>query len=302
LSLGDPKARSEVLQLNLLPRHGLPPGTTIAVPKEDRNLGGQLNLAVGEVVSLDDPHFATDAGSGGLWRPLDFLNKNRLGIYFIETYDPSRIPVLLVYGIGGTPQDWRYFIDHFDRKRYQVWFFHYPSGMRLERVARAMATGLNLLKARYGFTACDVVAHSMGGLIARVGINEAIADSGVNFIPRFVSISTPWGGHDAASAGIRRLKKPVPSWLDVAPESQYLVTMYKTTLPPGTRHLLIYGSKKGGPFWLKGENDGVVTVQSESDSRISKKASGVIRLPYGHVEILEQPQTLKETLRFLGAR
>jgi pimeloyl-ACP methyl ester carboxylesterase len=299
-SLGDPNVEATMWKLSLQPRHGLPPGTTIAIPKENRELGGQLNLALGEVVSLEDKRFATDAGGSGLWRPLDFLNNNRLGIYFTEPYDPSRVPVLLVYGIGGTPQDFRYFADHFDRKRYQVWLFHYPSGMRLERVARAMATGLNLLRERHGFTRCHVVAHSMGGLVARAGIEEAVRSAGVNFIARFVSISTPWGGHQAASAGIRRLKKPVPSWLDVAPESEFLREIYETPLPAGTRYLLIYGSKEGGPFWVKGENDGVVTVASETDPRIKNDAASVVHLPYGHVEILEQNKTLAETLRFLA--
>lgn len=40
-------------------------------------------------------------------------------------------------------------------------FYHYPSGMRLNRSAGAVATGLRLLKERYGFQQCDVVAHSM---------------------------------------------------------------------------------------------------------------------------------------------
>jgi hypothetical protein len=138
--------------------------------------------------------------------------------------------------------------------------------------------------------------------VARAAIDEAVRNAGVNFIPKFVSISTPWGGHQAASAGIRRLKKPVPSWLDVAPDSEFLTKMYATRLPQGTRHLLIYGSKEGGPFWLKGENDGVVTVQSETDPRIKDAASSVSYLKYGHVEILEQPKTLAETLRFLGSK
>jgi hypothetical protein len=140
----------------------------------------------------------------------------------------------------------------------------------------------------------------MGGLVARAAINQAVHIAGVNYIPRFVSISTPWGGHSAATAGIRRLKKPVPSWLDVAPESEFLQRAYATPLPQGTSHLLIYGSKEGGPFWLKGENDGVVTVQSETDPRIKKNATKVVHLPYGHVDILSQPKTLSETERFLG--
>ncbi len=146
-----------------------------------------------------------------------------------------------------------------------------------------------------------MVAHSMGGLVARAAIEEAARSAGADYIPRFVSISTPWGGHQAASAGIRRLKKPVPSWIDVAPDSEFLTKIYTTRLPGGTRYLLIYGSKEGGPFWLKGENDGVVTVASETNARIKEDAASVIHLPYGHVEILEQDKTLAETLRFLGS-
>ena len=302
VSLGDPHASFKLLRLTLLPLHHFPPGTSIEIPKENKQFGAQLDLALGEVVSLDDPRFATDAGGSGLWRPLDFLSNNRPGIYFTEAYDPSRIPVLLVYGIGGTPQDWRYFIEHFDRKHYQLWFFHYPSGMRLPRMAQAMATGLELAREGYGFKQCDVVAHSMGGLVSRMAIVETAGAAGKDFVPRFVSISTPWSGHDAASAGIRRLKKPVPSWLDVAPESQFLKTMYTTRLPQDTRHLLIYGSKEGGPFWIKGENDGVVTVKSETDPEIKDAAASVVYLPYGHVEILEQPKTLADTLKFLESK
>jgi len=300
LSLGDPNASAKIVKLTLIERHHLPPGTSMAIPKEDAELGSRLNFGLGEVVSLDDEDFTTDAGGSGLWRPLTFLSEHRPGIYFTEPYDPARIPVLLVYGIGGTPQDWRYFSEHFDRKRYQVWFLHYPSGMRLERVARAMATGLGLLRERYGFKECDVVAHSMGGLVARRAIEELAMATGTSFVPRFVSLSTPWGGHAAASGGIRHLKKPVPSWLDVAPGSQFLNEMYSERLPQGTRHLLIYGSAPGGPFWLKGENDGVVTVESETDPRMKKAATSVVHLPYGHVEILQQDKTLTETLRFLG--
>ena len=301
VSLGDPNAQVKVLKLALHSNHNLPPGTTIAIPKEAKELGRQLDLALGEIASFDDPQFTTDAGGSGLWRPLDFLSHHQPGIYFTEPYDPNRIPVLLVYGIGGTPQDMRYLAEHFERKRYQMWLFHYPSGIRLDRVSRSMATALLILKERYGFTSCYVVAHSMGGLIARAGIDQAVRIAGVNYIRKFVSISTPWGGHSAASAGIRRLKKPVPSWLDVAPDSDFLKRTYATPLPSGTSHLLIYGSKEGGPFWLKGENDGVVTVESETDPRIKKSAARVVYLPYGHVDILGQEKTLAETLKFVGA-
>ncbi len=299
LLLDDPNVAPEIWKLTLRRDHGLAPGTVITVPKESEALGGKLNVALGDVVSLDDKRFAENQGSGGVWRPLDFLTDNSLGIYFVGPYDPQRIPVLFVYGIGGSPQDMRYLMEHFDRKRYQCWFLNYPSGMRLERVARAMATGLNALRQRYAFKECYVVAHSMGGLVARAGIDAEAKTSGANFIPKFVTISTPWGGHNAAASGIRHLKKPVPSWLDVAPNSDFLLAIYAAPLPKAMAFYLIYGSKEGGPFWLKGENDGVVTVASETDPRITREASSVTHFPYGHVEILNQSDTLKAVLKSL---
>lgn len=299
LLLDDPNVQPKVWKLTLRRDYGLPPGTVIAVPKEDKSLGRDLNVDLGEVVSLDEKRFAEKEGSSGLWRPLDFLSSNSLGIYFLEPYDPNRIPVLFVYGIGGSPQDMRYLMEHFDKKRYQCWFLNYPSGMRLERVARVVATGLNLLRQRYHFEKCDVVAHSMGGLVARAALDAEVKLAGTNFIPKFVTISTPWGGHQAAESGIRHLKKPVPSWLDVAPNSNFLLAIYAAPLPKGTSFYMIYGSKEGGPMWLHGENDGVVTVASETDPRIRKEASSVTHFPYGHVEILSQNVTLTKVLESL---
>ena len=291
--LADGVTIAKIHQVTLSREYDLPKGTVIELPKENKELGGKLNIALGDVASLNETRFAPDTGGSGLWRPLDFLSTNTLGIYFTEPYDPRRIPVVFVYGIGGSPQDWQYFINNFDRTKYQLWFYHYPSGMRLGRVSNVLASGLRILKKRHGFSKCYVVAHSMGGLVSRPAITEAISEEGVNFIPKFISISTPWGGHKAAESGIRHLKKPVPSWLDVAPNSDYLVKMYNTPLPQGTTHHLIYGSIKGGPFYLKGENDGVVTVESETDLRVKQVATSWKHFIHGHVDILNEHETLK---------
>lgn len=290
--LTDPSATPRILKLALHREHGLPPGTVIHVPKENKELGGQMNLAIGEVASLEDPQFAPDVGGSGLWRPLHFLSENRLGLYMTEPYSSNRIPIVFVYGIGGSPQDWRYFIGNFDRSRYQLWFFHYPSGMRLARVSSALALSLRTIKHRYGFPKCYVVAHSMGGLVSRAAIDKAVADEGVNFIPKFVSISTPWGGHKAAESGIRYLKKPVPSWLDVKPGSDFLLSLYATPLPQGTTHDLIYGSIDKSSMFISGPHDGVVTVESETDLRVKRSTSSFTHLQREHVEILNQKQCL----------
>ena len=164
--------------------------------------------------------------------------------------------------------------------------------MRLNRAAGALASGLRLLKERHGFSQCYVVAHSMGGLVARAAISQAVAAEGGDFIPKFVSISTPWGGHKSAESGVRHLRKPVPSWIDVSPNSDFLIKLYATPLPRETTHYLIYGSIEGGPFWMKEKNDGVVTVESETDPRIAKSVHSTKFFPREHVDILNQPETV----------
>lgn len=297
--LGDPNVRGQLLKLNLSRDHGFSANTVIEIPKENPALGDSVAIALGEVTTLDDPRFASDSGEAGLWRPLDFLSQNQIGIYFTEPYDAQRVPVLFVYGIGGSVQDWRFLIEHFDRSHYQLWFYQYPSGMRLSKAAHALAAGLGLLRQRHGFERCCVIAHSMGGLVSGAAIREASPAGQTNFIPHFVSISTPWGGHAAAEAGIRHLSKPVPSWLDVRPESEFLHQLYANPLPRQTRHDLIYGEKSVKSRWLDGPNDGVVTVASELDSRMRRKAQSVTRFPREHVEILQQQETLDRVLECL---
>lgn len=88
--------------------------------------------------------------------------------------------------------------------------------------------------------------------------------------------------------------------IDVAPESDYLRSLYTTPLPNGTTHDLIYGSTKGGPFHLKEENDRVVTVVSETELRIARNTTSVKHLPHGHVEILNQFTTAATIQRALS--
>jgi hypothetical protein len=76
------------------------------------------------------------------------------------------------------------------------------------------------------------------------------------------------------------------------PNSDFLLSIYNTPLPRGTRHDLVYGSIKGGPFWLKGENDGVVTVESETDLRVKPATSSFKHLLHERVAILNQEETV----------
>ena len=146
---------------------------------------------------LDDPRFNKKQGDDGMWRPLDFLNETSLGIYCTEPYDARKTPVLFVHGMGGSPREFAYMMRHFDHTRYQLWFYYYPSGLRLSRLGSAMANGLEILHQRYGFKECYVVAHSMGGLVSACGIREPQIARTSNFVTKLITIFIPFGGHAA---------------------------------------------------------------------------------------------------------
>ena len=59
--------------------------------------------------------------------------------------------MLFIHGATGTPRNWRYFIKHIDRTRFQPWFFYYPSGLRIDSMAYLLLWKLANLQAKYHF-------------------------------------------------------------------------------------------------------------------------------------------------------
>jgi len=76
-----------------------------------------LRFALGEVADLDEERFAPESARSGLWEPLTALRSEATGLFFAEPYDPDKIPILFVHGIGGTPRDLRTLIESLDRDR-----------------------------------------------------------------------------------------------------------------------------------------------------------------------------------------
>ena len=123
--------------------------------------------AVGEISNLSDPRFDQAIAEDGLWRPFDFLFKGHPGVYFLGAYDSTKIPVLFVHGINGSPQNFKTLIERLDQRRFQPWVYYYPSGASLPNVASHLTQTMRQLQVQYGFGSFAVVAHSMGGLVSR---------------------------------------------------------------------------------------------------------------------------------------
>jgi pimeloyl-ACP methyl ester carboxylesterase len=252
-----------------------------------------LVTAAGSITTLSHPRFAAENVRAGMRAPYDFILNVGAGVYFLDTYDPSRIPVLFVHGIHGSPENFKYLIDRLDRQRFQAWVYYYPSGARLGLIADHLAHTVSQVELQYRMPTLIVVAHSMGGLVARGFLLQRQPDR--LHIPLFISLSTPWGGNSAAQIGLEFSPTAVRSWHDIAPASDYLQSLFYTqsaarrSLPAVTQHQLLFSFKKDSSSFGK-SSDQVVTVASELRAEAQDEAAGVYGFDETHRGMLEDPQ------------
>lgn len=258
--------------------------------------------AAGEVTTLSDSRFAAGNVRAGMWAPYHFILNVGPGVYFLEKYDPSRIPVLFVHGIDGSPDNFRYLIERLNRQRFQAWVYYYPSGARLGLIADHLTHTVSQIELLYRMPTLIVVAHSMGGLVTRGFLLQRQADR--LHIPLFISLSTPWGGSSAAQIGLQLSPAVVRSWHDIAPASDFLQSLFYTqsarrrSLPAMTQHQLLFSFRKGSNSFGK-SSDRVVTVASELRAEAQDEAAGVYGFDETHTGMLEDPQVAARVNKLL---
>jgi len=241
--------------------------------------------AAGVVADLDHSYFTPQYAAKGLWEPYTTLREMGIGLFFLEDYDPDKIPVLFVYGASGHAQNWRVLFDEMDRQRFQPWFYNYPSGLDLEFIGSALEGAIKWLHERYGFDTLFIVAHSMGGLVARYAILQNAYEDHQDYIRLLVTISTPWGGHRAAAGGVKYAPAVVPSWRDMVPESPFITQLYRRPLPEKVPHYLLF-SYSGRSGIMDENNDGAVTLESQLDYRVQRQARKLYGFDEDHVQVL----------------
>jgi pimeloyl-ACP methyl ester carboxylesterase len=118
-------------------------------------------------------------------------------LYFLEPYQPDKVPVILVHGLLSSPDAWVNVINDLRTypeiaNTYQFWAFKYSTGAPFIRSAAELRSQLDAVLERYGgeggghkLHQSVMVGHSMGGLISKL----AIAHSGeelwnsISYIP-----------------------------------------------------------------------------------------------------------------------
>jgi pimeloyl-ACP methyl ester carboxylesterase len=248
------------------------------------------------VNGLDAPGLAETYGRKGLWQPLSFVKEKRGGVYLLEAYDPGKVPVLFIHGAGGTPQDWRYFITHLDRSRYQAWVYYYPTGLPIDLSAAWLNNFITELHGRYGFARLAVAAHSMGGLVARrfLALNQGAAHGYATLLATF---STPFGGVPVARLGLTLGDYAVPSWRDLAPDSAFLRSLRTQPLPAGVHHHVFFGYRDDGADF---DSDGVISVASQREQHIAASAARVHGFRTDHSDILDSAGVFKRFAALLA--
>lgn len=100
------------------------------------------------------------------------------GMFMIEPYDPTKIPVVMVHGFWDGPSTWAHMINDLRANRelhenYQFWFYSYPtaqpfwvSAQRFRKDLRAIRNEVDALHENPALDQMVLVGHSMGGLVS----------------------------------------------------------------------------------------------------------------------------------------
>lgn len=270
-------------------------GTTVP-PKP---VAGLQSSRSGAVADLGNPLFSGKyAADTGYWEGLSFFQEGGGNIYFLEPYDPHRIPVLFVHGTRGSPQDWKFAFSQLDTKRYQPCFFYYPTASSLTGAATLLAMKLTELQQSHFITRMHIVAHSSGGLVVRDFLRRYAPVH--PYIDTFISISTPWGGERLAQIGVEHSPLVLPAWVDMQPTSGFFAQLYREPLPPSIRHYMLFGYRGGTP--LRANNDGAILLESLLDARVQSEAQEVRGFNESHFSVLDSPEVFTEVNRILVQR
>ena len=247
--------------------------------------------------SLDDEFFDPRYGTMGIYRPTEFLTHTQGSLFALEDYDPDKTMVIFVHGVEGTPRDWKYLVEGLDRKRFQPWFYYYPSGLPLEKLGSLLAHAIKIFDEfpDYKLKQLVIVAHSMGGLVARSAIDSLCRESTPPYLKMYISMSSPYGGIEEAKSGLKSAPVIVPSWRDVATDSNFLKNIYERDMPDGVPFHMFFGYRnKSGA-----SSDGTITLRSQLDSRVHLKAVKTYGFDTTHVGILNDEAVKQEFYRLL---
>ena len=140
----------------------------------------------------------------------------------------------------------------------------------------------------------------MGGMISRSLINHiAERDTHQKANLLFITISTPWGGHQAAQFGVDFAPAVIPSWVDMVPNSPFQQTLFQTPWPDRMKYYLFFSFKGGRNPFTNGNDDGTVSLISQLKPEAQEAAVKLFGFNEDHTSILKSIQVSKKINQIL---
>ncbi len=251
--------------------------------------------------SLDDEFFDSAYGSTGLYDPAKLIAHTQGFLFGLEDYDESKTTVLFVHGISGTPRDWKFMVRGLDRKRFQPFFFYYPSGLPLDKTGTLLAQIISTFDshAKNRLHRIVLAAHSMGGLVAMSAIHKLAAGGFPPSLRLYCSFSTPYGGNDEARKGVERAPLVIPVWRDIASQSEFLQDLAGKPFPRQLPFYLYFSYNDTSRFKLGETSDGAVSLRSQLAQPFQAAATRVFGFNETHMGILNSEAVRASFLRLL---
>ncbi len=191
----------------------------------------------------------------------------------------EKINVILVHGYKseGAEKDFSDFLAAMDTSKYNPIPFNYDYDAPLAKSADQLAAKIKEVGGAH------VLAHSMGGLVAR-GAAERLADTGA--VKTLTTIATPFNGHGAAFLG-KYLTPGEKSWDDMVRGSKYQQSV-EAPLRGRVRHQMFVVDKDGS-----GADDGTVSVSSQAKRTITRDAERVHVIQDTHSGVLRNKDVIR---------
>jgi pimeloyl-ACP methyl ester carboxylesterase len=248
---------------------------------------------IGKIATLADPIFSRDSASMGYWRPVEYLQKLGGGLFMLQEYEAGKTPVVFVHGANGTALDFEAVIASLDRSRFQPWVLQYASGIHLEMVSNYLLNALTQLQTRHNFDGMVLVAHSMGGLVARSFVMRNHENGSPVRVLLTMTVNSPLLGMRSAQSGVAHSPIVLPSWRDVAYGSEFVQKVLGWTWPKEIPYHLVFSFEHG-----KG-SDGVVALDIALPPSVQAETTGMRGFVAEHTGVLQEAAFLeyfKETL------